>query len=179
VSVLCAATVFGVGVLRHRPPPPTAARAPHPRPVASAPPATAAPAAPSLRTIAPLGPPSAGDVSAVTLEPLSGSCGPGASCTVTVRIELSTHPSETVGLVLEIIDRCTGARTEVEVPQVPAPASFVYVYSSTTVPLPATAATAIVALTTSPAQAASDPLLLSGDAGCAASIPPAALLQHR
>jgi hypothetical protein len=107
-----------------------------------------------------LAPSSAGDVTAVSILPLPRSCTPGASCTVTVRVDLAAHPEEMVGWVLEVIDRCTGRRTEIEVHPIAAPPSFVYVYSPTTVLVPASSASAIIALTTAPAHAASLPLLI-------------------
>jgi hypothetical protein len=141
-------------------------------PPATPPPApseTASPSPTSSGVVLPvLAPPAAGDVSAVALEPLAGGCSPSSPCTVGVRVSLTAHPQEMVGWVLEIIDRCTGRRTEVAVRPVPAPPSYLFVYSTTTVMVPAAGASAIVALTTIPSQAASVPLLIpSAGAGCA------------
>ena len=161
-ALVGAVTVVATAHLTRRPPP-GAAGGPvtqrHTPSTATAPPAPAHPALPDLPI---LGPPAAGEVAAVSVEPLSTGCVPGASCTVTVRVDLSAHPLEMVGWVLEIIDRCSGRRTEIEVRPMAAPPSFVYVYRPTTLLVPATSASAIVALTTAPAHAASTPLLIPG-----------------
>jgi Protein tyrosine and serine/threonine kinase len=145
----------------HRPAPAPSEPGPSPAPPTPSPAAT-------LPALPVLAPPSAGDVSGVVIQPLSGTCSPGAPCTLAVRVDLSAHHQEMVGWVLEIIDRCTGSRTEFAVRPMVAPASFLYVYSPTTVVVPATSLSAIVALTTLPSQAASQPLLVQPEgASCA------------
>jgi len=156
-AVAVAATILGAGHLAHREQPAvgrSAHRAPGPTTTTAA-----SPSPKPLPALPLLAPSSAGDVAAVSILPV-GSCTPGASCTVTVRVDLEAHPQEMVGWVLEIIDRCTGRRTEIEVRPMAAPPSFVYVYSPTTVLMPASSASAIIALTTAPAHAASVPLLV-------------------
>ena len=158
-AVTLAATILGAGHLGHREPPAAAGRSAHHavRPTTI----PAAPSSPAPLPVLPLlAPSSAGDVTEVSILPLFGSCTPGARRTVTVRVDLAAHAQEMVGWVLEIVDRCTGRRTEVEVHPVAAPPSFVHVYSLTTVLVPAASASAIVALTTAPAHAASLPLLI-------------------
>jgi hypothetical protein len=158
-AVAVAGTIVGAGHLAHREPPAAIGRSAHHAPA----PTTTTAASPTLAplpTLPLLAPSSAGDVTAVSILPLSGSCTPGATCTVTVRVDLAAHPQEMVGWVLEVIDRCTSRRTETEVHPMEAPSSFVFVYSPATVLLPATSASAIIALTTAPAHAASLPLLI-------------------
>jgi hypothetical protein len=165
-AVAVAATILGADHLAHREPPADGGRSAHHAPG----PATTAAASPSPATLPALpllGPPSAGSVTAVSILPLPDSCTPGASCTVTVRVDLAAHPQEQVSWALEIIDRCTGSRTEIVVHPMAAPASFVYVYSPTTVRVPASSSSAIIALTTAPAHAASLPLLIPAAAAAA------------
>jgi hypothetical protein len=151
------------------PAPPTTAATPSPTPASPSPTPTPTPSpSASVRAVPLLAPPSAGEVSAVVLEPISGDCSPSAPCTIGVRVALTAHPQVMVGWVLEIIDRCSGRRTEIAVRPVSAPASWLYVFSTTTVVMPAAPASAIVALTTIPSQAASLPLLIpSAGAACA------------
>ena len=167
-AVLGAVIVEATGHLAHRSPPPAVSGPVMHRSESSSAMPSPAPGLPAALPDLPiLGPPSAGEVAAVSVEPLSTGCSPGATCTVTVRVDLSAHPLETVGWVLEIIDRCNGRRTEIEARPMTAPPWFVYVYSPTTLLIPATSASAIVALTTAPAHAASTPLLIPrGAASC-------------
>jgi serine/threonine protein kinase len=159
VAVAVAGTIIGAGHLAHREPPAAVGRSAHhaPEPTTTT---TASPSPSPLPALPLLAPSSAGDVTAVSILPLATSCTPGASCTVTVRVDLAAHPQEMVGWVLEVIDRCTGRRTEIQGHPMAAPSSFVYVYSPTTVLVPASSVSAIIALTTAPAHAASLPLLI-------------------
>jgi aminoglycoside phosphotransferase (APT) family kinase protein len=167
-AVAVVAGLLGAGHLAHPEPPAGAGGPAHhaPGPAATAA-ASPSPSSAPLPALPLLAPPSAGTVTAVSILTLPESCTPGASCTVTVRVDLAAHPQEQVSWALEIIDRCTGSRTEIEVRPMAAPASFVYVLSPTTVRVPASSSSAIIALTTAPAQAASLPLLIPAAAAAA------------
>jgi hypothetical protein len=109
-------------------------------------------------------PAAAGGVSAVTVTP-EGGCGVG-SCTVTVRVDLQPHQDELVAWSLVVVDRCSSQRVEVPVTGVPAPASYRYVTSTNQVTVPGWRSPQIIAVTTSPARASSQPIVVGGGSGC-------------
>ncbi|MEA2616402.1 MAG: hypothetical protein QOE72_2185 [Chloroflexota bacterium] len=109
-------------------------------------------------------PAAAGGVSAVTVTP-EGACGVG-SCTVTVRVDLQPHQDELVAWSLVVVDRCSSQRVEVPVTGVPAPASYRYVTSTNQVTVPGWRSPQIIAITTSPARASSQPIVVDGGSGC-------------
>jgi hypothetical protein len=84
---------------------------------------------------------------------------------VTVRVDLQPHPDTLVAWTIVIVDRCSGQRIETAVDSVPAPASYRYVLSTNQVSIPAWREPQILAVTTSPARASSQPLVLGGT-GC-------------
>jgi hypothetical protein len=107
-------------------------------------------------------PPSAGQVAAVGLLAAAGPCIPAVPCVLALRIDLLPHhTATTVRLELELLDRCTGARSTVAVAPLRIPAAAPAGRSSVRVRVPAGPAPAIVAVTTAPARAASPPLLVA------------------
>jgi hypothetical protein len=110
-------------------------------------------------------PAAAGGVSAVAVTP-EGACVAGSSCTVTVRVDLEPHPDELVAWTLVVVDRCSSQRVETAVTGVPAPASYRYVLSTNQITVPAWRSPQIIAVTTSPARASSQPVAVGGASGC-------------
>jgi hypothetical protein len=129
----------------------------------------ALPGAPAPGSAAPppvrVEPAAAGGVEAVGISP-AGGCVPGATCTVTVRVDLQPHSDEVVNWVLVVVDRCTAQRIETTVPGIPAAASYRYVLSTNAVVIPPWRAPQVVAMTTSPARAASAAFTVGGASGC-------------
>jgi hypothetical protein len=160
-AVLAAAAAGGAGLLATR-----GSTGPA-LPLTAAPPAaaTALPAAPSPPPIPDppvVAPPTAGPVAAVALLAAAGPCLPAAQCALTLRVDLlPRHPATTVRLELELLDRCTGARSTIALAPLSVPAASPTGRSSVRVRVPAGPAPAIVAVTTSPARAASAPLLVA------------------
>jgi hypothetical protein len=110
-------------------------------------------------------PAAAGGVAGVTLTP-GGACAAGGSCTVTVRVDLDPHPDTLVAWTIVVVDRCSGRHAETAVSGVPAPASYRYVLSTNQIAVPAWRAPQILAVTTSPARASSQAVVLGGASGC-------------
>jgi len=131
-------------------------------PPAPATPLPAPPAPPPIPDPPVVAPPSAGAVAAVGLLTAAGPCLPAAQCALSLRVDLLPHhPATTVRVELELIDRCTGARTTVAVAPLTVPAAAAGGRSSVRVRVPAGPAPAIVAVTIAPARAASAPLLVA------------------
>ncbi len=132
-----------------------------PSPAASPTPSLAPTPTPlQLQEIPLLGPASNPPVSNVEL---AGSCpasGSG-SCTFTVTANLSSHPAATVAWRLDLVDRCTGAVSQVASGQIPAPAYYTYVEAQPQVSIPSTTPVGLVALAGAPGMAASAPLLIT------------------
>ena len=110
-------------------------------------------------------PAAAGGVAGVTLTP-AGACTAGGACTVTVRVDLDPHPDTLVAWTLVVVDRCTGQHSETSVTGIPAPASYRYVMSTNQVDVPAWRSPQLLAVTTSPARASSQSIVLGGGTGC-------------
>jgi hypothetical protein len=107
-------------------------------------------------------PASAGPVAAVRLIPTAGPCLPATVCALQVRVELLPHhPATTLRLVLQLVDRCTGVRSEVALAPQSVPAAAAAAQTSVRVRVPAGPAPAVIAVVTSPARAASPPLLVA------------------
>ena len=131
-------------------------------PSAAATPLPVAPSPPPIPDPPVVAPPSAGTVAAVALLAAAGPCVPAAPCVLALRVDLlPRHPATTVRVELELLDRCTGARSTVAVAPLSVPAASPAGRSSVRVRVPAGPAPAIVAVTTSPARAASAPLLVA------------------
>lgn len=132
-----------------------------PSPAASPTPSLAPTPTPlQLQEIPLLGPASNPPVSNVEL---AGSCpasGSG-SCTFTVTANLSSHPAATVAWRLDLVNRCTGAVSQVASGQIPAPSYYTYVEAQPQVSIPSTTPVGLVALAGAPGLAASAPLLIT------------------
>ncbi len=157
VVAVAAAAAAGSGLLATRgsttPPPPTGRAAAPATPLPDAPPPPPIPDPPVVA------PPSAGGVAAVRVVPASAPCLPAAGCALQVTVELRPHTAAaTVRVVLRLVDRCTGAVSEVAVPPLRVAAGAASARTAITVRVPAGPAPAIIAVTTAPARAASAPL---------------------
>jgi len=113
-----------------------------------------------------LGPGSAGAVQRVSMRTAPDGCTrSSAGCSVTIRIDLGSHPAEPIGWALELVDACTGRVTPGPAGSYTAPAPYTYVEAQASV-TPATVAAggrvpvAVVAVTTFPARAAATPTYL-------------------
>jgi hypothetical protein len=78
-----------------------------------------------------------------------------------VTANLSSHPAATVAWRLDLVDRCTGAVSQVASGQIPAPAYYTYVEAQPQVSIPSTTPVGLVALAGAPGLAASAPLLIT------------------
>jgi hypothetical protein len=152
--------------------PAPAARAPaHPRPSVRPRQAAARPArAPTpagLRPLPNLAPPTAGPITAVEIQPLGGSCQLGAACPVQVTVRLQPQPSaEEVRWSFRVFDRCTGATSVLTGVSVTALAGWAYVHGTSSPALSASHPVALVAVTDTPAAAASPAVLAGGSGPC-------------
>jgi hypothetical protein len=161
VTGLAVAAALGTGLLVTRgstsPTPPSTA-APTASPATTLPPAPPPPPIPDPPVLAPA---SAGTVAAVRLIPTAGPCLPATVCALQVRVELLPHhPATTLRLVLRLVDRCTGVGSEVALAPLSVTAAAA-TQISVRVRVPAGPAPAIIAVVTSPARAASPPLLVA------------------
>jgi serine/threonine protein kinase len=119
------------------------------------------PAVAMPRPVPVLAPVSAGFVTGVVLRPLA-TCRPHSDCQLTVTIRLAPSVEvEQMDWAFTVINRCTGARTDVPGGSMTAQPGWTYVYDTRTVHLPAARSLAIVALTTAPVRAASRPFLVA------------------
>jgi serine/threonine protein kinase len=120
--------------------------------------------APQVATPGPvpvLAPASAGFVTGVVLRPLA-TCRPHSGCPLTVTIRLSPSVEvEHMHWAFTVVNRCTGARTDVPGGSMTAQPWWTYVYATRTVRLPAARFLAVVAMTTAPVRAASRPFLVA------------------
>lgn len=108
--------------------------------------------------IAPPAPAAAGSVAAVDLRPLA-QCAPAAPCTLRLLVRLAPGPApQTVTWSYRLVDRCTGAATTVPGGTVTVPAGGQQAAAVGTVALPDQPAVAVLAVTSSPATAASAPV---------------------
>jgi hypothetical protein len=175
VALLLVIAVIGAIALAARHPRSLAAAAvPHPGRAVSAPPVRGlrAPTTPSPlptgpRQVPTLAPAAAGPITAIEIQPLQGSCQPNASCPVQVTVRLQPQPAaEEVRWSFHVFDRCTGTTDVVPGVSVTALAGWAYVYGTSWPALPATHPLALVAVTESPAAAASPAVLAGGSSPC-------------
>ena len=110
-------------------------------------------------------PPSAGSVTAVDLRPLAR-CAPGAACTLRLMVRLapSADPQVVTWSYL-VVDRCTRATTTVPGGTVPVPPNGERAVAVGTVVLPDLPSVAVLAVTGSPATAASAPVAVGSCRG--------------
>lgn len=123
-----------------------------------------APARPAVRAVPVLAPAAAGIVTGVSLRPL-GTCRAGRPCPV--RVTVAVTPSDTVQQVRWAItqfDRCRGTRATRATGTLVAQPGWTSAYDSRTLLLPRVRALALVAHTTTPAQAASRAVLIPATA---------------
>ncbi len=135
-------------------------------PLTAGAPATALPGPPPPPPIPappPAGPPSAGVVAAVRLTPAAGPCLPAQVCALQVSVDLAPHraATTTVRLVVELVDRCTGARSEVRLAPRRVTAAGATAGWAARLRVPAGPAPALIAVVVVPARAASAPLLVA------------------
>jgi hypothetical protein len=105
-------------------------------------------------------PAAAGNVTAVELRPLTR-CLPDARCRVRVHVRLvPAAERQVVSWSYRVVDRCTGAVGAAPGGSIAVPAEGRRAAAVSTVPLPAVQALAVVAVTETPAVAASTPLLV-------------------
>jgi hypothetical protein len=175
VAVLLVVAAVGALALVTRHPRSLAAAA-VPRPARAASPAPVthgrAPVTPSAaptgpRPVPALAPASAGPITAIEIEPLQGSCQPNEACPVQVTVRLQPQPAaEEVRWSFHVFDRCTGTTDVLPGVSVTALAGWAYVYGTSWPSLPATHPLALVAVTETPAAAASPAVLAGGSSPC-------------
>lgn len=96
------------------------------------------------------------------------SCELGAACHVEVAIAFSSPQRTAVGFSLKFFDRCTGVTTDLPGPNPFTPPGYTLVILEKNVTLPTGVKSgALVAVSTTPAVAASAPLLLGSSTSCA------------
>ena len=146
------------GVVRHTPSP---GKSPKPTPKA-----TPTPTNPGgLQTVPTYAPASAPPVTSVVFLP-DTTCKLNSTCRVDVEMKYSSAQSGTLGYVLKFFDRCTGTTTSLPGRSFKPSGGFIRSDPGfQTVTLPAAKSAALVAVSTTPAAAASAPLLL-GAASC-------------
>ncbi|MGW4333955.1 hypothetical protein ACWEK5_14155 [Rhodococcus koreensis] len=109
-------------------------------------------------------PGSAGPITLVTATRASGECGPGQACEI--RVDVHLDPAATVDAVtwrVNVYDRCSGeVRAGGDVSERVQPGSQ-QVYGIVRTDLPPGAALAVAAITSAPATAASEPLLMPAE----------------
>jgi len=138
------------------PPPGTGLRAPTPSPLPTGP-----------RQVPTLAPAAAGPITGIEIQPLEGSCQPNATCPVQVTVRLAPQPSaEQVTWSFHVFDRCTGTTNVLPGTSVTALAGWAYVYGTSWPELSAGHLLALVAVTESPAAAASPAVLAGGSSPC-------------
>lgn len=142
------------------PVPVTGVRAPARTPVPS-------PAPTGPRPVPTLAPAAAGPITAIEIQPLAGACQPNATCAVQVTVRLQPQPAaEEVRWSFHVFDRCTGTTDVVPGASVTALAGWAYVYGTSWPDLPPAHPLALVAVTESPAAAASPAVLAGGSNPC-------------
>jgi hypothetical protein len=166
LTVLLLVVVGGVAGLNawH---PRTVAVVPRPGPAASPRPATPPPTRAVPRPVPDLAPPTASPITAIEIQPLQGGCQTGAACPVQVTVRLQPQPSaKEVRWSFHVFDRCTGATSVLPGVSVTALAGWAYVYGTSWPTLSASHPTALVAVTETPAAAASPAVLAGGSGPC-------------
>jgi hypothetical protein len=172
--LLVIALVGAVALVARHPRSPAAAAIPHPGRAASRPPvarlqapSTPSPVPTNARPVPTLAPAAAGPITAIEIQPLDGSCQPNATCPVQVTVRLQPQPAaQEVRWSFHVFDRCTGATNVVPGVSVTALAGWAYVYGTSWPALSATHPLALVAVTESPAAAASPAVLAGGSGPC-------------
>jgi hypothetical protein len=107
-----------------------------------------------VSALADLPPASAGDVLAVTLD-VAG-CAAGSACTISVEVTVQPSPTRrSINWTLSSIDLCTGRAVPLSATTVVAQAGWTHVIGLSTVTLPPSSAQVLVAITDTPARAAS------------------------
>jgi hypothetical protein len=144
------------GVVTHTPTPGKT-----PKPTAKATPTPTNPG--GLQTVPTYAPASAPPVSSVVFLP-DTTCKLNSTCKVDVEMRYSSAQSGTLGYVLKFFDRCTGATTSLPGRSFKPSGGFIRADPGfQTVTLPTAKSAALVAVSTTPAAAASAPLLLGAD----------------
>jgi hypothetical protein len=174
VVLLILAVVGAVALATRQPRPPVAVTVPHPGRAVSAPPiggprapTTPSPVPTGQRPVPTLAPAAAGPITAIEIQPLEGSCQPNATCPVQVTVRLQPQPAaEEVRWSFHVFDRCTGNTDVLPGVSVTALAGWAYVYGTSWPALPAAHPLALVAVTESPAAAASPAVLAGGSSPC-------------
>jgi hypothetical protein len=153
------------------PPPLSAAPAPArtAAPSATPPPATVSPVpspAAASPSPSPPAPPAAGPIVGLSLSPQGGggcTVTAGGSCEVQVNVDLDPQPGQTtISFDLLLVDQCTGASATVAGGSVVAGSGFDFVWADAPVVFPSGDPTTVYAVTSSPAEAASPGLAISG-----------------
>jgi hypothetical protein len=112
-------------------------------------------------------PESAGPVTAVSVERVEGPCRPGEQCVVRVEVALErAGTARRIDWELSIVDRCTDEVDTRPGVTVIAQPGWTQVWGNSAFELPAGTALAVIAVTGSPATAASSPLLVPPDGSC-------------
>lgn len=126
--------------------------------------ATPPPAKPSpTPLVIPQLPASAGDVKSVQIT--DAPCLPGQACPVRVEVQLQPQPGQKeVVWNFRIVDRCKNSMSETSGVDVTAGGGWSFVYGTSTVSLPSSGKVDLIAETTSPAAAASQPFTVG--TGC-------------
>jgi hypothetical protein len=145
-----------VGVATHTP---TPAKSPKPTAKATPTPTNGG----GLQAVPTYAPASATPVTSVVFLP-DTTCKLNSACRVDVEMKYSSAQSGTLGYVLKFFDRCTGTTTSLPGRSFKPSGGFIRADPGfQTVTLPAAKSAALVAVSTTPAAAASAPLLLGGD----------------
>ncbi len=111
-------------------------------------------------------PAAAGPVTRVTVQRLQATCSSGRTCPVRVYVRLNRRPAaQRVAWTFQVMNRCTGTTVTRPGTAVIAKAGWSYVYGTTYLRLPHGRALAVIAVTRSPARAASSPLLVPPGGG--------------
>ena len=117
--------------------------------------------------VEPPAPESAGPVTGVTIDREAGPCRPDAHCVVRVQVDLErAGAARRVDWEIHIVDRCTDEVQTRPGVTVTAQPGWTQVWGNSAIDLPSGTALAIVAVTDSPASAASSPLLVPADGTC-------------
>ncbi len=137
--------------------------APVSQPPAPEPTQTAAPRAENQepRTVERPAPAAADPITDVTIERVEGRCIPGEVCPIRVDVHLrSAGTARQVSWSLQVVDRCSGTVETQQGVSMTAEAGWRQVYGISRPQLPGGTALAVLAVTESPARAASEPLLV-------------------
>ena len=163
IAVILLLLFGGVGayLLSHRGSTNTIATAsPHPSPTAK----KASPTPTNLLQQVPVyAPAAAAPVTSVVIDPANSNCQLGSPCKLEVDIKFSSAQRTNVSMILKYFDRCTGTTTDFSGGSF-TPPGYTLVIFDRTITLPAGSKSgAVVAVTQTPAAAASTPLTLGAD----------------